>query len=154
MLASNTLFGFPAESVVQLANVGCGAVCVLGVLISGTMIVKFDRKDSATKASLITRFMQMCIVLSVISGLSSWHLAQNNAAKVEVAEKKTEDVSAKTRDLLAKVDETQKAITPPPSNPATPVPPNHPSRVLSPEVMKHFAELEHSSKLAREAVQK
>jgi len=115
MSEPSTIFGFPAETVVQLANIGCGAVCVLGVMGSFTLISKVTVGTPKWVPDLIKRFMTMCIILAVISAGASFYLARNNAGKVQDARQQTETVQKEAAKHLAQsqqdLAEVQKEIT-------------------------------------------
>ncbi|WP_395747560.1 hypothetical protein [Prosthecobacter sp.] len=115
MTESSTIFGYPAETVVQLANIGCGAICVLGVLGSFTLISKASTETPRWVPDLIKRFMQMCISLAVVSAGASFYLARNNAGKVQVAREQTETVQKEAEQHLVQsqqaIAEIQKEVT-------------------------------------------
>ena len=99
------LFGIPGETLVKLSSIGCGAVCVLGVVASGRMISKLTRSDPPAKSKLIQTFMGMCILLALISGGSAYLLAKNNAAKVDAAKQETVSTKQNAQQLLGKQEE-------------------------------------------------
>lgn len=104
------LFGLTGEQLVQFANIGCGAICVLGVVISGFMIFTLSKDAPPAKAGLIKSFMKYCVVLALVSGCSSSALAWQNAGKVQVAETKTKETKEVAQQLLASADESKAAL--------------------------------------------
>lgn len=104
------LFGLTGEQLVQFANIGCGAICVLGVVISGFMIFTLSQDAPPAKAGLIKSFMKYCVVLALVSGCSSSALAWQNAGKVHTAEAKTQETKATAQALLATAEESKTAL--------------------------------------------
>jgi|GEM_PF-6474498 hypothetical protein len=104
------LFGFKGEELVQLANIGCGAVCVLGVVISGFMIFTLTGETGKVRGPLIRSFMKMCVLLAFVAGISSSALAWQNAQRVAVAEQKTAQVKQGAEQLLSQVQASQESV--------------------------------------------
>jgi esterase/lipase len=105
------LFGLTGEQLVQLANIGCAGICVLGVVISGFMIYTLSNDAPPSKPPLIKSFMKYCAIMAVISGISSSVLAWQNAQKVQLAETRTAETEQTARQLLAEVEQSKKTIS-------------------------------------------
>jgi hypothetical protein len=104
------LFGLHSETLVQLANVGCAGVAILGIFLSAYLVWSLPEDANKAKADLVRSFMRTCVFLALIAGASAGWLGYYNSKKVEVAEVKATTAEVRAHEAELQVVATQGAL--------------------------------------------
>lgn len=73
------------ESLVKLASLGTSGVCVLIVFIIGGNLFRLKNDTPEWKVSLIKKFMNTCMIIAIITGISGGANAYFNYNKAKIA---------------------------------------------------------------------
>ena len=98
------------DPLVKLANVGAAGIAVLAVFMTGFRIFNLPNDTSKVKENLLKRFMSMCIIMTIICGLTGVASAWFNRSRIVEAEKKTENLVRTYEFQMEKIESEKNMI--------------------------------------------
>jgi hypothetical protein len=97
------------DPLVKLANVGAAGIAVLAVFLIGAKIFNLPNDTSKNKVLLLKQFMSMCIILTIVCGLTGIASIYFNRMKIQEADNKTEKLVQQYDDQVQRI-EREKAL--------------------------------------------